>query len=139
MNDKILNLLLKEANKAYKQDEIPVGAVITKNGKIIASSHNTKQKSHNVTGHAEINAIKKAAAKEKDWRLDEYTLYVTLEPCDMCKEVIRQSRIKNVYFLLESNYISENNKKISIKKEEISQEIFNNYKQLLKNYFSVKR
>lgn len=139
MNEEILNLLLKEANKAFKEDEIPVGAVITKNNKIIASGHNNKQKKHNVTGHAEIIAINKASKKEKDWRLDDYTLYVTLEPCNMCKEVIRQSRIKKVIYLIKSNFNSENNKEISYQKSEINQEIINDYKQLLKNYFNAKR
>lgn len=139
MNKEILDLLLKEANKAYKEDEIPVGAVITKNNKIMASSHNNKQKKHNVTGHAEINVIVKAAKIEKDWRLDEYSLYITLEPCDMCKEVIKQSRIKNVFYLIDSNFNSENSKKISYQKAQIDNEIINNYKQLLKNYFDSKR
>lgn len=78
--------------------EIPVGAVIVKDGEIIASAFNRKETDNDVSAHAEIIAIKKAAEKLKTWRLEDCDLYVTLEPCPMCAWAIINSRIKNVFF-----------------------------------------
>ena len=88
---------LKEAVKAYQLGEVPVGAVIVCNNKIIARGHNTRELSQSVLGHAEINAIKKASKKIGSWRLEDCDIYVTLEPCSMCSGAIIQSRIKNLY------------------------------------------
>ena len=89
---------LKEAKKAYLLGEVPVGAVIVYDGKIIARGHNTRELKQSVLGHAEINAINKASKKIGSWRLEECDIYVTLEPCSMCSGAIIQSRIKNLYF-----------------------------------------
>jgi tRNA(adenine34) deaminase len=89
---------LTEAKKAYLIDEVPVGAVIVYNNKIIARGHNTREKEQSVLGHAEINAIRKASKKVGSWRLEDCEMYVTLEPCSMCSGAIIQSRIKNLYF-----------------------------------------
>ena len=89
---------LKEAQKAYKKDEVPVGAIIVLNNKIIARAYNTREKSNDATNHAEIIAIKKACKKVKDFRLINAELYVTLEPCLMCLGAILNARIKKVYF-----------------------------------------
>lgn len=78
--------------------EVAVGAVIVKDGKIIAEAHNKKEQNKDVTSHAEILAIREAEQKLGNWRLDECDLYVTLEPCPMCAWAIINSRIKNVYF-----------------------------------------
>ena len=88
---------LKEANKAYKKEEVPVGCVIVYNNEIIARAHNTRHKNKSALDHAEIIAIKKANKKLNAWMLDEATIYITLEPCEMCKLVIKEARIKNVY------------------------------------------
>ena len=88
---------LKEAQKAYKELEIPVGCVIVKDGKIIARAHNQKEKKKDTTKHAEILAIQKASKKLKAWRLEDCEMYVTLEPCSMCAGALIQSRIKKVY------------------------------------------
>ena len=88
---------LKEADKAYKELEIPVGCVIVKDGKIIARAHNQKEKKKDTTKHAEIIAIQKASKKLKAWRLEDCEIYVTLEPCSMCAGALIQSRIKKVY------------------------------------------
>ena len=88
---------LKEAKKAYKELEIPVGCVIVKDGVIIARAHNQKEKKRDTTKHAEILAIQKASKKLKAWRLESCEMYVTLEPCPMCAGAIVQSRIKKVY------------------------------------------
>lgn len=93
-----MNQAYKEALKAYDKNEIPVGAVIVCNDKIIARGHNLRDSSKIVTKHAEIIAIEKANKKLNNWRLVECTLYTTLEPCNMCKEVIKESKIKKVVF-----------------------------------------
>lgn len=98
-----MNVALMEANKAFRRNEVPIGAVIVFNNKIIAKAFNNRNRKIDVTNHAEIIAIRKAARKLGDWRLSECDLYVTLEPCDMCKEVIRESRLKNVYYLIKKN------------------------------------
>lgn len=88
---------LKEAEKAYKKLEVPVGAIIVKNGKIIARAHNQKEEKKDTTKHAEILAIQKASKKLQSWRLIDCEMYVTLEPCSMCAGAIINSRIKKVY------------------------------------------
>ena len=96
--NKFMKAALAEAKKAYIIDEVPVGAVIVCDGKIIARGHNTRETKQSVLGHAEINAIKKASRKIGSWRLEDCDMYVTLEPCSMCSGAIIQSRIKNLYF-----------------------------------------
>ena len=83
--------------KAFKKEEIPVGAVIVKDGKIIARAHNSKETSKNACGHAEILAIQKACKKLNSWRLLDCDMYVTLEPCPMCAGALINSRISKVY------------------------------------------
>ena len=88
---------IKEAEKAYKKLEVPVGAIIVKDGKIIARAHNQKETKTDTTKHAEILAIQKASKKLKSWRLIDCEMFVTLEPCTMCAGAIINSRIKKVY------------------------------------------
>ena len=88
---------LKEAKKAYDKLEIPGGAIIVKDGKIIARAHNQKETKFDTTKHAEILAIQKASKKLKSWRLIDCEMYVTLEPCTMCAGAIINSRIKKIY------------------------------------------
>ena len=97
MEQKFMKEALKEAQKAYDKQEIPVGAVIVKNGKIISRAHNLKETKQTATAHAEILAIQKANKKLNNWRLVDCDIYVTLEPCDMCMGAILSSRIKNIY------------------------------------------
>lgn len=97
MPEKFMKEALKEAKKAYEKDEVPVGAVIVKDGKIIARAHNLKETKLDTTCHAEILAIKKASRKLNCWRLENCEMYVTLEPCSMCAGALIQSRIKKVY------------------------------------------
>lgn len=93
-----LRLALVEAKKAKNIDEVPVGAIIVMDGKVIARGHNKRNKSQNATAHAEHIAIEKACKKLNSWRLENCELYVTLEPCPMCAGAIIQSRIPKVYF-----------------------------------------
>ena len=93
-----MELALKEAQKALLIDEVPIGCVIVKDGKVIARGHNKRETSQEVIGHAEIDAIRKANKKLKSWRLVDCDIYVTLEPCIMCMGAIIHSRIKNVYY-----------------------------------------
>ena len=96
--NKFMNEAYKEAMKAYKEDEVPVGCVIVKDNKIIARAHNLKEKKKNPMSHAEIECINKACKKLNDWYLKDCELYVTLEPCMMCIGAIIESRIKNIYY-----------------------------------------
>jgi len=88
---------IKEAKKSIKYGDVPVGAVIVKDGKIIARAYNQKEYKNDTTNHAEILAIKKASKKLKSWRLIDCEMYVTLEPCSMCAGALIQSRIKKIY------------------------------------------
>ncbi len=92
-----MNEALKEAKKAYEKLEIPVGAIIVKDDKIIARAHNLKEIKCDTTEHAEINVIKKASKKLGSWRLTGCEMYVTLEPCSMCAGALIQSRIDKLY------------------------------------------
>ncbi|MDO4391933.1 MAG: tRNA adenosine(34) deaminase TadA [Clostridium sp.] len=93
---KFMKEALKEAQKSYKKEEIPVGAIIVKDGKIIARGHNLKETKTDPTKHAEIIAIQKACKRLQTWRLSGCTMYVTLEPCSMCAGSLIQARIDKV-------------------------------------------
>lgn len=98
-----MELAYQEALKAYGADEIPVGAIIVKDGKVIATGYNLKEKNTCCIYHAEILAIIEASYKLNNWRLDGCDMYITLEPCPMCASAIKQSRIRNVYCGLSSS------------------------------------
>jgi tRNA(adenine34) deaminase len=89
---------LKLANEAYQRNEVPVGALIVKDKKILSHSSNFRESSQNPLAHAEIYVIKKASEALGSWRLEDCHLFVTLEPCIMCSGVILQSRIENLYY-----------------------------------------
>lgn len=117
MDNEYMKVAFEEAKKAYLKNEIPVGAVIVMNDKIISKAHNLKDSTGIVTKHAEIIAIEKANELIGDWRLKDAVMYVTLEPCPMCASAIQQSRIRKVVYSLASN----NSENTSIIKK-----IFNN-------------
>lgn len=99
MNDQeAMREALNEAAKAATLDEVPVGAIIVRHGLIIGRGHNLKETTHKIHAHAEIQAIEEATQTLGDWRLDDATLYVTLEPCTMCAGAIMHARIKHVVF-----------------------------------------
>jgi tRNA(adenine34) deaminase len=87
---------MREAKKAYALGEVPIGCVIVQEGKIIARGYNRRNTEGNTLAHAELTAIRKASKKTGDWRLEDCTMYVTLEPCQMCAGAIVQSRMKKV-------------------------------------------
>ena len=93
-----MDLAYKQSIKARDLDEVPIGAVIVKDNKVIARAHNLKEKTNDPMGHAEILCIKKACKKVGDWYLKDCELYVTLEPCVMCAGAIINARIKKVYY-----------------------------------------
>lgn len=95
---KYMDLALEEAQKAYELDETPIGAVIVQNGKVIARACNRRNTDKNSLAHAEIMAIQKACEYVGDWRLEECTIYITLEPCPMCAGAIVQARIPQVVY-----------------------------------------
>ena len=133
MDQKYMQEALKEANKAYNEGNIPVGAVIVYNNKIIARTHNTKNTANIATHHAEILAIEKACLKLDSWRLNDCTMYVTLEPCKMCYGAIAESRISKLVYLVDSKYheLLENSNHLKIDKLAKDK----SYEQLLKNFF----
>lgn len=98
MNREYMLAAVEEAKKALLKGEVPVGAVIVKDGKIIARGHNRREERNNALSHAETEAIYEACNVLGSWRLDGCTMYVTLEPCPMCAGAILTSRIKEVYF-----------------------------------------
>ena len=95
-DEKFMKEAIKQAKKAYKIDEVPIGCVIVNDGKIIARGYNRRNTDKNTLSHAELIAIKKASKILGDWRLEDCTMYVTLEPCQMCSGAIVQSRLKKV-------------------------------------------
>lgn len=95
-DEKYMKAAIREAKKAYKLEEVPIGCVIVQNDKIIARGYNRRNTDKNTLAHAEISAIKKASKKTGDWRLEDCTMYVTLEPCQMCAGAIVQSRLGKV-------------------------------------------
>lgn len=141
IDGKILDLLVKNAKKAFKNGEIPVSAVIfDHSGKVISSSFNNRQNTYNVLGHAEVNCIFDAEKKIRDWRLDGYYMVVTLEPCDMCSMIIKESRLDKIYYFLPKKG-DKNNSNIDIDKLMIENypEYTTIFKDLLTSFFDNKR
>ncbi len=137
--EKYMQIALNEAKKALKKGDIPVGAVVVKDGKIIAKAYNKREKNNVTTHHAEILAINKACKKIHNWRLNDCELYVTMEPCMMCCGAIIQSRISKVTYGTAndnfgfSNVLKENNVKIE------SGMLENECRKIVQNFFVQKR
>ena len=103
MNKKYMDLAFFYAEKAYNLDEVPIGAVIVKDDKVISYGYNLKESNNSSLEHAEMIAIKEASKKLNNWRLDGCSMYVTLDPCPMCASAIKQSRISYVYSALKNS------------------------------------
>ena len=96
-----LTKIIELSKKSLESGDVPIGAIIVKDGKIIGEGYNTREKNNDVMGHAEINAIKDASKNLNNWNLQGSVMYVTLKPCSMCLSVIRESRVDFVYYLLD--------------------------------------
>ena len=147
MQRKFMKSAIKQALIAKEKDEVPIGAVIVLDNKIIARAHNLMEKTQLATAHAEILAINKACKKFKSWRLDGAEMYITVEPCAMCAGAIANARIKKVYFgayetksgCAESKYPVLSDSGLNHTTEfvgGIEQDICAN---IIKNYFKAKR
>lgn len=137
---------LKEANKAYKKGEVPVGAIVVSNDKIIARAHNLKEKKNCATRHAEIIVIEKASKKIDNWRLNNATIYITMFPCPMCASAIHQSRISKIVCGTIPEYANKqliydilNDNKYGKPLEIIENVLNNECSDLIKKFFSKKR
>ena len=142
MNINEYNEILKLCKKAEKNDCVPVGAIIVRNNKIIGKGYNKKEKTNNPLDHAEIIAIKKATKKLKNWRLNDCKLIVSMIPCEMCKKVIFETRIKQIVYILDN----EKEKLKYIKKEnninifKVNEQMYvDDMKLILNEFFSKKR
>lgn len=122
-------IAIKEARKSLKYGDVPVGAVLVENGKIIAKAHNLRQKKCDVTKHAEMIVLEKACKKKKTWHLSDCVLYVTLEPCLMCLSAINQARVGKVVFSLpaQKKQIIDFTEKIQGNYSDISQKLLNDF------------
>lgn len=138
MQEKYLKTLMKLAKRASSKNEVPVSAIIVKNDKIISKAFNKREQSHNVLAHAEVIAIKKASKKLKTWRLFDCDLYVTLKPCSICENIIKQSRIRNVYYLIDKPDTKKEYNKTKFSKMNICT-YEQTYELILKNFFQKKR
>lgn len=133
MDERIIIEELKQLmNKAIKKNEVPVACIITKDDKIIAKAYNKTNKTNNILDHAEIIAIKKASIKLHNWRLNDCKMYISLEPCSMCKEIIKKSRLSEViYYSKQNNNKTERNINYKyINNNDISGTLTNFFKEL---------
>ena len=149
MDIKNMEEALKEAKKAFEKEEVPIGAVIVKDNRIISRAHNLRETKKQACNHAEILAIQKACKKIDAWRLEGCSMYVTLEPCPMCAGAIINARIKNLYIgamdeksgavgsklnlLKDYTFNHRVNFEVGIKENECSEILKNFFKKLRKN------
>lgn len=139
MNINFINKIMELSQKSFDADEIPVGAIVVKDGVIVGTGINNRTGSNSVIGHAEINAIEMACKNIGDWRLDNCELYVSLKPCMMCTGAIVDSRIKKVYYLCDrTNVCFECDEYLPIEKIN-NVEMQKKYMKLLQLFFENKR
>lgn len=139
MNINFIDKIMELSQKSFDADEIPVGAIVVKDGMIVGAGINNRTGSNSVIGHAEINAIEMACKNIGDWRLDDCELYVSLKPCMMCTGAIVDSRIRKVYYLCDrTNVCFEPSEYLSIQKIN-NVEMQEKYMKLLQLFFENKR
>ena len=135
-----MEMAIKEAKKAIKKQDVPVGAVIVSNNKVLSKACNNRYSQDNVLGHAEVLAIQKAQKKLRGWRMNNCEMYVTLEPCEMCKKIILEARLSKVYFLVDKTEQKAGYQQVKFAKiENYDPEITGNYCQMLSDFFINKR
>ena len=134
---KYIDETIEEAKKSLLTEDVPIGALIVLNDEIISYGYNTREKDHSILGHAEINAIEQATKKLKRWNLSDCELYVSLEPCSMCKEIIKQTKLKKVYYLLSMPAFKKEYDKTQFIKLESNNE--QTYASVLSEFFKKKR
>ncbi len=147
LDEKYMRIALKEAQKAAILDEVPVGAIIVKDDKIVARGHNLREKSNDPTSHAEVNAIRKACKKLNSWRLEDATIYVTIEPCSMCAGTLLQCRIGRIVYgaddpkggAIHSSLELFSSKNINHHPEIVGGVLKEECSSLISNYFKSKR
>lgn len=147
LDEKYMRIALKEAQKAAILDEVPVGAVIVKDGKILSKGHNLREKTSDPTSHAEVNAIRKACKKLNSWRLEDATIYVTIEPCSMCAGTLLQCRIGRIVYgaddpkggAIHSSLELFSSKNINHHPEIVGGVLKEECSSLISNYFKSKR
>jgi tRNA(adenine34) deaminase len=147
MHEHFMKLALNEAELAFREEEVPIGAVIVHEGRVIASSHNMREQLHDPTAHAEMLAITQAADSLQSWRLEGCTLYATLEPCPMCAGAILQARIPVVVFgaadpkagAVESLYQLLSDTRLNHRCEVVSQVLADSCGQILSRFFQNQR
>jgi len=132
-----IEILLKLSKKAYDKTEVPISALIVKNDKIISKAYNKKNIRNNPLMHAEIICLQKAYKKLNRWNLNDCKLYVSLEPCDMCKRIIEESRIKEVYYVLKKGKTT--NKYTKTKYEQLYTIRYSCFKELINKFFNKLR
>lgn len=146
--DDYMKIALEEAHKAEKIDEVPIGALVVRNGEVISKAHNLKEHNQQASSHAEFLAIQQASKKLGTWNLSDCDLYVTLEPCMMCTGVIQLSRIKRLYYgasdmkggCVESLIHIKQIPRLNIYPKEIYSDILKDEcSEILKDFFKKKR
>ena len=144
MEKKYMYMAIQEAEKAFKLNEVPVGCVIVKDNKVLAKTHNLKEKKRSVLCHAELIALYKASKKNKNWRLNDCEMYITVKPCPMCSSAIKQSRISKIYYGVDNknNSISDEildnsdiNKNVIVEEKVCESEC----KKIIQEFFKNKR
>lgn len=144
---KYMRIALKEAQKAALLDEVPVGAIIVKDDKILARGHNLREKTNDPTSHAEVNVVRKASKKLNSWRLEDCTIYVTVEPCSMCAGTLLQCRIGRIVYgakdpkggAIESSLELFNSKNINHHPEIMGGVLQKECSSIISEYFRAKR
>ena len=141
MERRYIKKLLKLADKAYRQDEVPVAAIIVYKNKIIGKGYNQRISTNRTISHAEIEAILKANKKMKDWRLNKCTMYVTMKPCEMCEKVIKEARLDKVYYLVDRDMNKKQYSKTQILKysDFSTEDLVKKYQNKLSNFWKNKR
>lgn len=141
MEQKYIDILFNELQKALKKDEVPVSALVVdgNKSKIVAKAYNYRVSSNSTLDHAEIKSILKTNKCLKNKNLNNCDLYVTLEPCDMCKSIIKEARIRNVYYLIERNKEKKQYYKTNFENWDVDEAVKEKYKDILADFFKKRR